>query len=62
MGRKKLWKEQLRLAVAEGVTARMDALLRPDEARLDFIREAIEREIERRRPQGPKRKTPEATD
>jgi len=34
--------------MAEGTTARIDALLADDEARLDFIREAIDREIKRR--------------
>lgn len=48
MGRKKQWSEQLRLPLAEGTTARIDAVLAEGEARLDMIREAIEREIERR--------------
>lgn len=47
-GRKKQWAEQLRLPLAEGTTARMDAVLAEGEARLDMIREAIEREIKRR--------------
>ncbi|AZO48087.1 hypothetical protein [Mesorhizobium sp. M4B.F.Ca.ET.058.02.1.1] len=48
VGRKKEWTEQLRLPLAEGMTARIDAVLAKDEPRLDMIREAIEREIKRR--------------
>jgi hypothetical protein len=48
VGRKKEWTEQLRLPLAEGTTARIDAVLADGEPRLDMIREAIEREIKRR--------------
>lgn len=48
VGRKKEWTEQLRLPLAEGTTARIDAVLVAGEPRLDMIREAIEREIKRR--------------
>jgi len=48
VGRKKEWTEQLRLPLADGTTARIDAVLRDEEPRLDMIREAIEREIKRR--------------
>lgn len=48
VGRKKEWTEQLRLPLAEGTTARIDAVLADREPRLDMIREAIEREIKRR--------------
>ena len=48
MGRKKEWTEQLRLPLAEGTTARIDAVLADGEPRLDMIREAIDREIKRR--------------
>jgi hypothetical protein len=48
VGRKKEWTEQLRLPLAEGTTARIDAVLAENEPRLDMIREAIEREIKRR--------------
>ena len=48
MGRKKQWSEQLRLPLAEGTTARIDAVLAEGEPRLDMIREAVEREIKRR--------------
>ena len=48
MGRKKLWKENVNLTLPEGAKARMDSLLKEGEDRLDLIREAIERELERR--------------
>lgn len=55
VGRKKEWTEQLRLPLANGTTARIDAVLEQGEPRLDMIREAIEREIKRRqrKPRGP---------
>lgn len=49
MGRKKLWSERLTLPLTAETVAEMDALLGEDEARLDLIREAIERELKRRR-------------
>lgn len=48
MGRKKQWDEQLRLPLAAGTTARIDAVLTENEPRVDLIRQAIEREIKRR--------------
>lgn len=48
MGRKKLWSESLRLPLAEGTIARLDAALVPGEDRVSMIREAIERELKRR--------------
>ena len=48
MGRKKLWTERLTLPLNEETVARIDGLLAKDEARLDLIREAIERELKRR--------------
>ena len=48
VGRKKEWTEQLRLPLAEGTMARIDAVLADQEPRVDMIREAIEREIRRR--------------
>lgn len=53
VGRRKEWTEQLRLPLAEGTTARIDAVLADDEPRLDMIRQAIEREIKRRERQKP---------
>ncbi len=45
MGRKKEWTEQLRLPLAEGMTAKIDSVLHDGEKRLDMIREAIAKEI-----------------
>ncbi|MCW5796380.1 MAG: hypothetical protein KIT07_00525 [Anaerolineales bacterium] len=47
-GRKKQFTERLQLPLAEGTTAKIDAVLEADEVRLDFIRGAIERELKRR--------------
>jgi hypothetical protein len=49
MGRKKLWTERLTLPLAEETVQRLDAALRDDETRLDLIREAIEKELKRRK-------------
>ena len=48
VGRRKEFEESLRLPLAAGTTARIDAALEPGEPRLELIREAIEREIKRR--------------
>lgn len=48
VGRKKLWHENVRLPLPAGMKARMDAALRLGEDRTDLIREAIERELDRR--------------
>tara|TARA_R110002074_G_scaffold262994_1_gene435092 strand:- start:9880 stop:10014 length:135 start_codon:yes stop_codon:yes gene_type:complete len=37
---------------ADGTFARIAAVLRPGEGRTDFIREAVERELERRKGEG----------
>lgn len=51
MGRKKIWTERLTLPLKEETVARMDAALKDGEARLDLIREAVERELKRREKQ-----------
>jgi metal-responsive CopG/Arc/MetJ family transcriptional regulator len=48
MGRKKLWTTRLTLPLTDEAVERMDAALADGEARLDLIREAIERELKRR--------------
>lgn len=48
MGRKKLWTERLTLPLSDEQVAAIDASLADGEARLDMIREAIERELKRR--------------
>jgi hypothetical protein len=49
MGRKKLWDERILLPLKSETVARLDAALRDDENRLDLVREAIERELKRRK-------------
>jgi metal-responsive CopG/Arc/MetJ family transcriptional regulator len=48
MGRKKLWPERLTLPISTEMLERIDAGLREGEARVDLIREAIERELKKR--------------
>ncbi len=48
MGRPKQFDERIQLTMVEGTTGRIDALLDDGEYRLDFIRTAIEAEIEKR--------------
>lgn len=49
MGRKKLWDERILLPLKGETLSRVDAALRDGEARLDLIREAIDRELKRRK-------------
>jgi hypothetical protein len=51
MGRKKLWDERILLPLRTETLERLDAALRDGEARLDLIREAIDRELKRRQRQ-----------
>lgn len=55
MGRPKQFDQRIQLTLVEGTTGRIDALLEDGEYRLDFIRTAIEAEIEKRRLARPKR-------
>lgn len=48
MGRPKQFDERIQLTLVDGTTGRIDALLLDGEYRLDFIRTAIEVEIEKR--------------
>lgn len=48
VGRKQINHEQMPARFPEGTFARMDAVLRPTEKRSELIRDAVEREIERR--------------
>jgi hypothetical protein len=48
MGRKKIWTDRLTLPLAAETVEHMDAALKDGEARVDLIREAIERELKRR--------------
>jgi hypothetical protein len=56
MGRPKQFTERIQLPLPEGTTARIDALLEDGEYRLDFIRKAIEAEVEKREAEKPLRK------
>ncbi len=48
MGRKKRWPERVGAKFAAGTLDRIASVLAKGEVRLDFIREAVERELERR--------------
>lgn len=48
MGRKKLWSEDMQARFPEGTFDRIAAVLDEGEARMDFVREAVERELRRR--------------
>jgi hypothetical protein len=48
MGRKKLWDERILLPLKSETLEKIDAALADGEARLDLIREAIDRELKRR--------------
>lgn len=48
VGRKQINHEQTPARFPEGTLARIDAVLTEKEKRSDFIREAVERELERR--------------
>jgi hypothetical protein len=62
MGRKKQFTERLTLPLPEGTTGRIDALLDKGEARLDLIREAIDKEVRRRERLAPRRIAPKTKD
>lgn len=46
MGRKKLWDEALLARLASGTISRIDAVLGEGETRTEFLRAAIEREVQ----------------
>jgi len=52
MGRKKLWDERILLPLAAETLERIDAALDAGETRLDLIRDAIDRELKRRKRRG----------
>jgi metal-responsive CopG/Arc/MetJ family transcriptional regulator len=54
VGRKKQFPVRIVLPLPEGTVERIDAILTKGEARLDVIREAIERELKRRERDKPK--------
>ena len=48
MPRRKLFEARVNLPLTADLLARIDAALRSDEYRVDFVRDAIKRELERR--------------
>jgi hypothetical protein len=48
MGRKRLWREDMQARFPEGTFRRIARVLKETEDRTDFVREAVERELERR--------------
>ena len=48
MGRRKRWTEQMQARFEEGTFARIADALKPNEDRTDFVREAVENELDRR--------------
>lgn len=48
VGRKKQFQTRITLPLSDEMAERIAATLRPNEVRLDFIRDAIERELKRR--------------
>jgi hypothetical protein len=57
MTRRKIFEVRVTLPITADLLARVDAALEPDEYRVDFIRDALKRELDRRRPppRAPKR-------
>lgn len=53
MARPKQFSERILISMVEGTTASIDSLLGDGEYRLDFIRTAIEAEIDRRKQAAP---------
>jgi uncharacterized protein (DUF2384 family) len=49
MGRKRINEEQMPARFPAGTLERIDKVLHPKEKRADLLREAVEREIERRK-------------
>ena len=51
MGRKKLWHQRTAVKFSAGTFERIAAVLQKPEVRMDFIRNAVERELKRREAQ-----------
>lgn len=54
MARPKKYIEDMAARFVEGTFARIQAVLAPGEDRADLVREAVERELQRRKRQAPK--------
>lgn len=48
VGRKMLWPDKILAPLPKGSLARLVAVLRTDEGKTDFLREAVETELKRR--------------
>ena len=53
MGRPRQWGEDMQARFPAGTFKRIQAVLRDAEAKTDFVREAVERELKRRKKQRP---------
>jgi hypothetical protein len=58
VGRKKRWAEDMQARFPEGTFARIAAVLEETEDRTDFVRQAVERELERREAAGKRKRAP----
>lgn len=47
MGRKREWCEDMRARFASGTFQRIDSVMRPKQARTDYVRQAVESALER---------------
>lgn len=54
VGRRKQWAEDMTARFPEGTFARIAAVLEPNEDRTDFVRAAVDAELERRETATPK--------
>jgi hypothetical protein len=61
MGRKKRWPERTAIKFAAGTFERIAVILDEDEDRMTFMREAVEREIDRREATGKRKRAPKRT-
>jgi hypothetical protein len=61
MGRKKRWPERTAIKFAAGTFERIAVILDESEDRMTFMREAVEREIERREAAGKRKRAPKRT-
>ena len=58
VGRKKRWAEDMQARFPERTFARIAAVLEETEDRTDFVRQAVERELERREAAGKRKRAP----
>ena len=57
-GRPRQWREDMQARFARGTFARIEAVLRQNELRTEFVREAVDREIVRREKEKGRRSDP----